>query len=230
MTIVDQLVQVMCICRVVQLAMMLFLVACVSSSIAEGRTWKDTTGKFSVEAELVEQTDQAVVLKRADGSTITVPIARLSDADRQFLQVAAASRVKLGPAVSFPKAGVSIAQPEDFFEVENFEGFYNEEKQGSIVATRLPDAYADAVRAFEPATLKAGGMTLQSRETVETNGRTGLWLQVAQPAGDQVYSKWILAFGDDRQCLIITGMCPQEHAGELASTLKAAVLSTKLTK
>jgi hypothetical protein len=43
-----------------------------------GRTWRDATGKFSVEAELLGVTDDGVVrLLRADGKAIEVSVERL---------------------------------------------------------------------------------------------------------------------------------------------------------
>jgi hypothetical protein len=50
------------------------------------RTWTDRTGKFSVEAELIRTDGENVVLRRADGAHVNVPIDRLSDRDRQFLR------------------------------------------------------------------------------------------------------------------------------------------------
>ncbi len=49
------------------------------------RTWTDKTGKFSVEAELVEVKDGQARLKKADGKVVSVPVDRLSAADRQYL-------------------------------------------------------------------------------------------------------------------------------------------------
>ena len=50
------------------------------------RTWTDATGKFSVTAELVEVRGDKVVLRRQNGKQITVPLAKLSVKDRQFLE------------------------------------------------------------------------------------------------------------------------------------------------
>ncbi len=50
------------------------------------RTWQDRTGKFKVEAELVDKSDTAVTLKKKDGSTIQVPIDKLSEADQAYLR------------------------------------------------------------------------------------------------------------------------------------------------
>jgi len=48
------------------------------------RTWTDSTGAFSVEAELVGVEQGKVMLKRADGKIVTVPLERLSKKDQEF--------------------------------------------------------------------------------------------------------------------------------------------------
>lgn len=53
---------------------------------AVARKWTDNSGSFSVEAELVEQRDKEVVLKAADGTSMVVPLDRLSTADRDYLK------------------------------------------------------------------------------------------------------------------------------------------------
>jgi hypothetical protein len=57
----------------------------VAADLATTRTWTDNTGKFTVEAELEEVRDDEVVLKKADGTRITVPLERLSTTDRRYL-------------------------------------------------------------------------------------------------------------------------------------------------
>ena len=54
-------------------------------SLAEGREWTDTTGKFKIEAELVSVADGNVQLRKKDGSMISVPLDKLSQEDREFL-------------------------------------------------------------------------------------------------------------------------------------------------
>ena len=53
---------------------------------AWGRKWTDVTGSFSVEAELVAVKAGYALLKRADGSEVSVPILKLSAADRAFIR------------------------------------------------------------------------------------------------------------------------------------------------
>lgn len=49
------------------------------------RTWTDATGQFRVEAELLAVADGKVQLKKSDGSVVSVPLEKLSQADRDFL-------------------------------------------------------------------------------------------------------------------------------------------------
>jgi len=51
----------------------------------ELRTWKDSSGSFSIEAEFVSQDLTSVTLRTADQRDIAVPLARLSREDRQYL-------------------------------------------------------------------------------------------------------------------------------------------------
>ncbi|MEQ1905939.1 MAG: trypsin-like peptidase domain-containing protein [Pirellulaceae bacterium] len=50
------------------------------------RKWRDQSGKFEVEATLVTADTKQVVLKKKDGSIVTVPIDKLSDADKKELK------------------------------------------------------------------------------------------------------------------------------------------------
>ncbi|HUE73949.1 MAG TPA: SHD1 domain-containing protein [Pirellulaceae bacterium] len=62
-------------------------VTTVTSAESKYRTWTDVTGKFQVEAELVEATGAEVKLRlKKDGSIVPVPLEKLSEQDREFLK------------------------------------------------------------------------------------------------------------------------------------------------
>lgn len=50
------------------------------------RVWHDRSGKFSVQAVLLQSTETEVILRRVDGKTIRVPRASLSEADQRYLR------------------------------------------------------------------------------------------------------------------------------------------------
>ena len=49
------------------------------------RTFRDRTGKFEVEARMVETRGDKVILEKRDGSTIDVPLEKLSDTDQEYV-------------------------------------------------------------------------------------------------------------------------------------------------
>lgn len=61
--------------------------AAIASTMGEGfRTWTDVTGRYQTEAELIEVNGPDVHLRKRDGVLITVPVEKLSDSDRRFIQ------------------------------------------------------------------------------------------------------------------------------------------------
>ena len=75
---------------------------------AWGRKWTSKDGKFSVEAELVEAKDGNVRLKRQDGKIITVPVSKLSKADRDFLASIVKARKKPEVTKATPSRVVAL--------------------------------------------------------------------------------------------------------------------------
>jgi hypothetical protein len=53
---------------------------------AELRTWTDTTGEHETEARFVIASMGSVTLRKADGSEVTMPMERLSEADQEWIR------------------------------------------------------------------------------------------------------------------------------------------------
>ena len=115
------------------------------------RKWTDNTGKFSVEAELVEVKDDQVVLKRADGSKTSVPINRLSETDRRYLN----SLAKSDSQPSNDAARVYLSYPDAVTEVpswndENSPFDLAEFLKAPPAAENAAPLYLDAFNEFSP--------------------------------------------------------------------------------
>jgi hypothetical protein len=67
------------------LTIVLEVLLLVAASPGWARTWTDVTGKYEVEAEMVELQEDAVVLRTSEGKYSTVLLERLSEADRNYL-------------------------------------------------------------------------------------------------------------------------------------------------
>lgn len=66
-------------------ALLLSFLLAQSAAGAEVRTWTDSTGRFTIVAELLDIRGEIAVLRRTDGEISHVPLSRLSQADRQYL-------------------------------------------------------------------------------------------------------------------------------------------------
>jgi len=53
---------------------------------ALAREWTDTTGKYRVEADFVEATDDGVQIKKTNGEVVNIPLEKLSEADRRYVR------------------------------------------------------------------------------------------------------------------------------------------------
>jgi hypothetical protein len=102
------------------------------------RTWHDVSGKYSVQAALVKQTDDAVQLRTAEGRLITIPLAKLSAADRDHLASLtgdnpfAVPAAPVGEATLFPATLVVEAKVEG--EVKYSAGFlFNSDKDNAYI-------------------------------------------------------------------------------------------------
>jgi hypothetical protein len=61
------------------------LVVVVCTPVAFARKWTDSTGKHEVEAEFAGLKDGKVQLRKPDGSVVTVPVEKLSQADQTWI-------------------------------------------------------------------------------------------------------------------------------------------------
>lgn len=67
------------------LASLSFLFAAAGAAAAMARTWTDSTGRYTLDADLIAFSDTTVVVQRADHELVAVPIEQLSAKDRDFL-------------------------------------------------------------------------------------------------------------------------------------------------
>src|SRR3954467_299164 len=66
--------------------LVLVLTALLIPNVVLGRIWTDSTGKYSIEANLIAFNESTVILQRPDHQLGQVPIDKLSQADREYLK------------------------------------------------------------------------------------------------------------------------------------------------
>jgi len=63
------------------------LVSATVVMAGDSRTWTDVSGKFNVEAEMISLSEGNVILRSTLGKETTVPLEKLSKADREYVRV-----------------------------------------------------------------------------------------------------------------------------------------------
>ena len=79
--------------RIASLSWILFVMVFAVPVFA--RTWTDSSGTHKVEGEFVKLSDGKVDIRREDGVVVHVPLEKLSEPDKEYVQKAASDRKKL---------------------------------------------------------------------------------------------------------------------------------------
>ncbi|MFN0077993.1 MAG: SHD1 domain-containing protein [Prosthecobacter sp.] len=86
----------------------LCLAFCVISTL-QARTWTEAQTGRTMEGEFVKVLDNAVVIRSANGSTVQLPLARLSEADQTFVK----AQAEAAPKATTAKADEKSAGKDD---------------------------------------------------------------------------------------------------------------------
>ena len=123
-------------------------------AVAGMRTWTDSSGKYTVEAEFVDFEDGQVRLKKRDGKVIPIALKRLSVADRKHLQAKFGIELERKPvfgrvtAVGDKRLGlceIHFTDPVDAFKGQAVELYRDGVLIGAfrVVAARGQDVVAE---------------------------------------------------------------------------------------
>lgn len=66
-------------------SLLILVIVLLCSAALDARTWTDTTGKYTVNAELIGFDSDSVVLQREDHHLVQIEIAKLSPADQEYI-------------------------------------------------------------------------------------------------------------------------------------------------
>lgn len=87
------------------------LVLAVCTPVALARKWTDSTGKYSLEAELVDVKEGKVLLKREGGTIVSVPLEKLSTADQDFVKKAGSQTDEAEAGTTPQSASKAVPKP-----------------------------------------------------------------------------------------------------------------------
>lgn len=119
---------------------------------------------------------------------------------------------------------ISMAPPNGFVKATNFAGFQQDESGASIMVLDLPGPFSEVSKGFTKEGLLTQGMTLIRLEEITLNDVPAVLLTAQQDAYGNTYKKYILAFGNEKETILINGTFLNNHV-ELEEPIKTALLS-----
>ena len=86
------------------IALLLLLLTAPAASAQDLQTWTDASGKYKTQAEFVRVDGESVVLRKADGKEVTVPLKQLNAASRQQAKSAAEAQGVMDALAPSPRS------------------------------------------------------------------------------------------------------------------------------
>jgi len=135
-----------------------------------------------------------------------------------------------GDGTAFQMVGIELVRPPGFERAKDFSGFIQKDSGAEIRALAPPLPYEAVKAAFGRKAAPPKGMTIESRTTVEVDGRPSLLLRAKQkrPDGDAVDEAWVAVGGTEAESRVVTATWPPSKNEELSALLRRAVVSWKL--
>lgn len=128
--------------------------------------------------------------------------------------------------VKIPGTVYSLIPPDGFELSSDFTGFESIENGASIMVNEIPAPYQQLADGFTPEALKAKGMILISKETIDWNNSKAYWLYISQTANGIMYLKQLLLFGNENKTTLANGIYP-ELSKNIESAIKKSILTIR---
>lgn len=120
---------------------------------------------------------------------------------------------------------ISVISPEDWTVATRFNGFQNNECSSSLMVIELPAPYLQLTMGFTAEGLKSKGMILCEKKDMFVNGLQGMYITAKQSAYGKIFWKYILVFGNEKNSILINGMCPIDLKDKVGKHIENSIFS-----
>jgi len=131
--------------------------------------------------------------------------------------------------VPVPGTAVVLDPPPGMAPAARFAGFESKAEPASLMVVELAQPVANITAGFaDPKRLAAQKMTLDATEKVKIAPGDALLFNFTQQVSSTEYKKLILAFGDDKKTVLVTGSYELKSAANWDKPLRAALMSVNI--
>lgn len=120
---------------------------------------------------------------------------------------------------------ISLIPPPGFTKAINFIGLQQDESGSTIMIMDIPGPFSEVSKGLTKANFLSKGVEIKSIEEFTINEKTGLLLTGEQNAYGKIFTKYIFAFGTEKEAIMINGAFPNNLL-EIGKEIKTSILST----
>lgn len=120
---------------------------------------------------------------------------------------------------------INMIPPKEFDVATAFLGFQQKETNSSVMVLDIPGPYAKVIGALTKENLLKQGVRVESIENITLNGLPGLFITAEQTAYEVDFRKYSLAFGNENETILISGIAPKGNL-DLEQSVKNALMTT----
>lgn len=119
---------------------------------------------------------------------------------------------------------ISLIPPKGFTDGLNFLGLQQVESGSSIMIVDIPGPYSETSAGINKENLLSKGVEVSKTENLTINGLPAIFVTGIQNAYGNVYTKFILVFGTDKETIMINGVYP-ENLKKVGNEIKKSMLT-----
>lgn len=120
---------------------------------------------------------------------------------------------------------VSLLIPDGFTEAPNFLGYQQEGSGSSIMVINIPGPYSEASKGITKEILLSQGVVSNKIKNYSFNGLPAVFVKGVQNVRGTTFSKYILAFGNEAETIMVLGASPNELK-KIGDEIEKSILST----
>lgn len=120
---------------------------------------------------------------------------------------------------------ISLIPPQGFLKASNFLGFQQNQNGSTIMVLDIPGPFSEVSKGFTKEKMLSQGVEVKEIENLIVNNLPAVFLTGEQNAYGNIYTKYVLAFGTDKETIIINGASPN-NLKEIGKAVKLSILSS----
>ncbi len=120
---------------------------------------------------------------------------------------------------------ISLIPPDGFIKATNFLGFQQSQSGSTIMVLDIPGPFSETSKGMTKERFLSQGVEVKNVEKLTLNNLPAILVTGEQNAYGNVYTKFVLCFGTEKETILINGATPN-NLKEISSSVKNSILTS----